>query len=72
MSTQTVTDLGQRVDALRVERGISTEKLALEAGIAYTTLQRRLAGDGKITVAELGRLSAVLGVSASSWFEVAA
>lgn len=72
MSTQTVTDLGQRLDALRVERGISTEQLAVAAGIAYTTLQRRLGGDGKLTVAELNRLSIALGVTAATWFEVAA
>lgn len=72
VSNQTDTEIGRRVDALRVARGITAEQLAVEANIPYTTLQRRLAGDGKLTVAELGRLSAILGVTAASWFEVAA
>jgi transcriptional regulator with XRE-family HTH domain len=65
-------DIGQRVDARRSELGIPVERLAAEAKIPSTTLERRLAGDGRLTVAELGRLSSVLGVSAASWFEVAA
>jgi transcriptional regulator with XRE-family HTH domain len=65
-------DIGQRVDARRSELGIPVERLAAEAKIPSTTLERRLAGDGRLTVAELGRLSSVLGVSAASWFEVSA
>jgi transcriptional regulator with XRE-family HTH domain len=73
MSRQTDTeDIGQRVEARRSELGIPVERLAAEATIPATTLIRRLAGDGRLTVAELGRLSTALGVSASSWFEEAA
>jgi transcriptional regulator with XRE-family HTH domain len=65
-------DIGQRVDARRSELGMPVEQLALAAGIAYTTLTRRLAGDGRLTVAELRRLSATLGVTVTYWFQVAA
>jgi len=69
MATEThADDTGLRVDALRVERAISKQRLAAEARIAYPTLERRLLGDGNLTVAELRRISSVLNVSPASWF----
>jgi len=65
-------DIGLRVDALRADRGVSAQKLANESNIPYATLLRRLAGDGQLTVAELFRISRVLEVTTTSWFEVSA
>lgn len=73
MDTETKTeDLGLRVDALRSERGVTVQRLAAETKIPLTTLQRRLAGDGRLTVPELNRLSSALNVNVASWFEVTA
>jgi len=65
-------DLGLRVDALRNDRGITVQQLAADTRIPYATLHRRLAGDGRLTVAELGQISSALHVTPASWFEVAA
>lgn len=73
MDTTTKTeDLGVRVDALRTDLGVTVQRLAADAQIPLTTLQRRLAGDGRLTIPELKRLSSALKVSVASWFEVAA
>ncbi len=65
-------DLGPRIARVASEAGVSAQKLAAEANIAYATLLRRLAGDGKLTVVELERISRSLDVDPASWFEVAA
>jgi len=73
MATTTPTDeLGVRINALREELGIPVQRLAAESQIPSTTLERRLAGDGRLTVSELRRISSVLNVKPASWFEVAA
>jgi len=72
MATEThADDIGLRVDALREERAISKQRLAAEARIAYPTLERRLLGDGNLSVAELRRISSALGVTTASWFSEA-
>jgi transcriptional regulator with XRE-family HTH domain len=68
----TTDDLGRRVDALRSDKGVTVQQLAAETQIPFTTLQRRLAGDGRLTVTELRRISAALHVTPASWFESAA
>lgn len=72
MATKSDDDLGQRVDALRSQAGITVVDLAAQTRIPLTTLQRRLAGDGRLTVAELSRISNALDVPPASWFEAAA
>ena len=73
MGTNTAeNDLGQRVDGLRAELGMTVLDLAHEAKIPLTTLQRRLAGDGRLTVAELNQISHALRVTPASWFEASA
>ena len=62
-------DLGQRVDALRAETGMTVVQLSATSRIPLTTLQRRLAGDGRLTVAELAHISTALNVTPASWFE---
>jgi transcriptional regulator with XRE-family HTH domain len=70
METTTDTeDIGRKADALRIEKGVTVQALAAETKIPLTTLQRRLTGDGKITVPELFRISSALQVTPSSWFE---
>lgn len=71
-TTTEAVELGLRIDALRSTLGISVERLATESQIPSTTLERRLRGDGRLTVAELSRLSSALNVTPASWFEVAA
>ena len=72
VTQRTADDLGTRIDNLRSRAGVSAQKLAADTNIPYATLLRRLAGDGRLTVAELHRISIALGVSASTWFEDAA
>ena len=74
MATHTDTeDLGLRVEAFRSQHGITVQQLAADASIPFTTLSRRLSGDGNLTVAELNRLSKALNVNPASWYsEVAA
>ena len=69
MDTNTADDLAQRVDGLRETNGLTVVELARDSQIPLTTLQRRLAGDGRLTVAELGRISSALNVTPASWFE---
>ena len=71
MATNTDRD-GQRIDALRVERGLTVLELATKSQIPLTTLQRRLADDGKLTVTEARRLSLALDVTISDVLGVAA
>lgn len=72
MDTATTDDLAVRIDRLRIEQGRTVLDLALASKVPLTTLQRRLAGDDKLTVSELYALSRVLQVPVSSWFEDAA
>lgn len=71
MATNTERD-GQRIDALRVERGLTVLELATKSQIPLTTLQRRLADDGKLTIPEARRLSLALGVTLTDVLGVAA
>ena len=69
----TTTELGSRIDALRTDLGMTVLDLSIDAKIPLTTLQRRLSGDGRLTVPELTRISSALNVTPASWFsEVAA
>jgi len=62
------TELGSRIDSLRQELGLTVVELSADAQIPLTTLQRRLAGDGRLTVPELNRISTALEVPVASWF----
>ena len=72
VTTTNAEDLGLRANALRIEAGVSAQKLAADTRIPYATLLRRLNGDGLMTVAELKQISTALGVTTASWFEVSA
>jgi len=65
-------DLGLRIARFASESGVSAQRLASETNIPYATLLRRLAGDGRLTVVELDRISRSLSVDPASWFEDAA
>lgn len=43
--------------------GKSLRAVALEAGIPYTTLDRRMRGDGKLTVSEMADIANAIGVN---------
>ncbi len=47
-------------------------ELSALSSIPLTTLQRRLAGDDRLTVSELQAISSALNVALTSWFEAAA
>lgn len=71
MATLTPEQLASKIDNLRQEQGRTVQDLAQDSKIPLTTLQRRLAGDDRLTVTELRRISQALQVKTSSWFEVA-
>ena len=71
MATNTDRD-GQRIDALRVERGLTVLELATKSKIPLTTLQRRLADDGKLTIAETRQISLALNTTVAALLGVAA
>lgn len=57
------------IKRLRLERGLSQEALAHDAGIAMRHLGRIERGQGNPTVAVLGRLAGVLGVHPRDLYE---
>ena len=58
--------LGQKVDRLRLDKGMSIEKLALEAGVDKKTVLRITHKGKRATPATLKKLADALGVAASS------
>lgn len=64
-------DIAVVIDRRRIDLGLTVQELASDTQIPLTTLQRRLAGDGKLTVAELRRLADRLQTSPSAILEAA-
>lgn len=62
--------VGANIKRLRKERGLSQEALAGEAGLAMRHLGRIERGEGNPTVAVLGKLADVLGVSPTEFYRV--
>lgn len=62
-------DLALRIRALRIERGLTQEKLALEADVdrTYVSQVERSIGNPSLTV--LAKIAAVLGVDVVDLFE---
>lgn len=60
--------LGRNLRKLRVERGFSQERLALEAKIDRAYVGRIERGSENVTIARLEALFAVLGVSIKEFF----
>lgn len=62
--------LGQNVRACRLERGMSQEQLAFEAGMKRTYLSDLERGTRNPSVRAVGRLAAALGVSPAELLSV--
>lgn len=70
MGTNESALIATRIDRRREELGITVQALAVHADIPRSTLQRRLAGNGKpFDIAELSRMSATLDQPISAWTE---
>jgi transcriptional regulator with XRE-family HTH domain len=52
--------IAQRIEALRVAKGLSETQLAAESGIARMTLKRRMVTPSTFTFGELERVAQVL------------
>ncbi|MTE24870.1 helix-turn-helix domain-containing protein [Microbacterium sp. ZXX196] len=57
--------LGAVVRSKRIKRGISQAQAAEASGVPLSNYQRREAGTNEITVSELKRIAAVVGVTAA-------
>ena len=60
--------IGWNLRGLRVARGLSQERLALEAGIDRAYVGRVERGSENVTVAVLEKIAAVLGVPVATLF----
>lgn len=61
--------IGANVKRLRIERGLSQEALAGEAGLAMRHLGRIERGEGNPTIAMIGRIADVLKIHPAELFE---
>lgn len=64
-NTQTLT--AKKVEAARQAAGVSLLSLANQAGIAYTTLHRRIAGHSSFYMEELHSIAKALNVPVTSF-----
>jgi transcriptional regulator with XRE-family HTH domain len=62
-----LTDLGRRVETLRIERGISKQHLARHADISRQQLWRVMTGKSELTASLRTRLADALGVDADDF-----
>lgn len=62
------TELGQRIRALRTERGISQEKFALSIGMDRTYFSSVEAGKRNIAICNIKKIADGLGVTLSELF----
>src|SRR5215203_1896527 len=60
-----LTSLGKRLEILRIERGISTQRLARHAGTSRQQLWRVMTGKSELTSSLRERLAGALSVDAS-------
>ena len=63
ISSPELTELGKRIEMLRIERGLSKQYLAKFAGTSRQQLWRVMTGKSPLTLALRGRLATVLNVS---------
>jgi transcriptional regulator with XRE-family HTH domain len=66
---QLLQDFGDRVRALRLELGVSQEKLALDCGLDRTYISGIERGKRNVSLVNIHRLADALGVSASDLFQ---
>lgn len=60
--------IGQRIRALREEKGLSLRALAEQCGLSFNAISRVERGDNSPTVSTLHRLATALGVPITSFF----
>ncbi len=61
-----LTDLGRRLEILRIERGVSKQRLARRAGTSRQQLWRVMTGKSDLTIALRDRLAAALSIEPAS------
>ena len=61
-----LTTLGKRLEIMRIERGVSKQQLARDAGTSRQQLWRVMTGKSELTSSLRGRLASALGVEPSS------
>src|ERR1700687_1655044 len=64
-------EVGRRVRALRLERGMSQEKLGDGLGLTFQQVQKYEKGTNRIGAGRLQRISEIFDVPISAFFEVA-
>ena len=64
-------EVGRRVRALRLERGMSQEKLGDGLGLTFQQVQKYEKGTNRIGAGRLQRISEIFEVPISAFFEVA-
>jgi transcriptional regulator with XRE-family HTH domain len=66
---QLLQDFGDRVRALRLDLGVSQEKLALDCGLDRTYISGIERGKRNVSLVNIHRLADALGVPASDLFQ---
>jgi transcriptional regulator with XRE-family HTH domain len=61
-------EIGQRVRAFRLHKGLSQEKLADQLGITFQQVQKYEKGTNRIGAGRLQRIANVLGIPVSDFF----
>jgi transcriptional regulator with XRE-family HTH domain len=61
-------EIGQRVRAFRLQKGLSQEKLADQLGITFQQVQKYEKGTNRIGAGRLQRIANVLGIPVSDFF----
>ena len=65
------TRVTERIEAYRLELGVSENQLSKDSCIPLTTLKRRLKHDDRLTLPELHALSDALGTTTEFWNQAA-
>jgi transcriptional regulator with XRE-family HTH domain len=61
-------EVGQRVRAFRLHKGLSQEKLADQLGLTFQQVQKYEKGTNRIGAGRLQRIAAILGITVSDFF----
>lgn len=61
--------VGQRIRALRVQRGLSQQSLADAAGLTFQQVQKYEKGTNRVSASRLAEFAQVLGVEVGNFFE---
>src|SRR5947207_12928110 len=64
--------IGQKLRALRLDRGLSQGALAGEIGVTFQQLQKYEKGANRVSAGRLARIAAALGVPVTAFYDAAA